>query len=335
MQHTKKLIQTEDGQAVKAQAPVIISASRATDIPAFYGDWFIQRHKKGYIKWQNPFNGKDLYVSLKHARAFVFWTKNPKPFLKHLDYLNEQNLNYYFQFSLNDYDRALEAKVPHLSERIETFKELSRRIGKEKVIWRFDPYILSPKHGVEELLMRTDNIARRLKHYTKKLVFSFADIADYKKVAKNMRTTDYTEFTAKSMQQMAAGLQKLNNNWDFEIAACAEKNDFSSYGIKRNKCIDDDLLIKLFSDDRELMIFLGIEFEEQNLFTSERKIIKNKKLKDKGQREFCGCIKSKDIGQYNTCPHGCIYCYANTSPQKAFENYRRHLQNPMQERITD
>lgn len=335
MQHKKKLIQTDNGQTAEAQAPIIISASRATDIPAFYGDWFIERHKKGYIKWRNPFNGQYLYVSLKYAKAFVFWSKNPKAFLKHLDYLDEQNLNYYFQFTLNDYDKSFEAKVPPLSERIETFKELSARIGKEKVIWRFDPYILTPKHGVDELLRRTDNIANQLKAYTEKLVFSFADIADYKKVAGNMEAIDYTEFTEESMHQIAAGLQKLNKNWNLQIAACAEKVDLSQYGITHNKCVDDDLLIKRFGHDRELMKFLGVRIERPSLFNSERKIIKTKILKDRGQREFCGCIKSKDIGQYNTCPHGCIYCYANTSPQKAARNYKRHLENPNQESITD
>ncbi|MEA2042786.1 MAG: DUF1848 domain-containing protein, partial [Bacteroidota bacterium] len=245
-----------------------------------------------------------------------------------------QDLNYYFQFTLNDYDKTLEAKVPPLQNRIDTFKELSRRIGKEKVIWRFDPYTLTPKYSVDELLRKTDNIAKQLKGYTEKLVFSYADIADYRKVAGNMQTIDYKEFTTESMHQIAAGLQKLNNNWGLEIATCAEKIDLSQYGIKHNKCIDDDLLIKLFGNDRELMKFLGVKIEEANLFSSERKIIKTKNLKDKGQRELCGCIKSKDIGQYNTCPHGCIYCYANTSPQKAAENYKRHRQNPTEENIT-
>lgn len=324
MPHNKKQILTDTGETVEAQTPIIISASRATDIPAFYGDWFIERLQKGYIKWKNPFNGKYLYVSLKHARAFVFWTKNPKPFLRHLDYLDEHKHNYYFQFTLNDYDRTLEPKVPSLQKRIDTFKELSQRIGKEKVIWRFDPYILTAKQGVDELLARTDKMANQLKDYTEKLVFSFADIADYAKVAKNMRNINYKEFTAESMHQMADGLQKLNKTWGLEIATCAEKIDLTRYGITHNKCIDDDLLIRLFSNDNELMKFLGVTIEPANLFSSERKIIKSKKLKDPGQRKLCGCIKSKDIGQYNTCPFACPYCYANSSPQEAARNFKQH-----------
>ena len=101
------------GESVDAQVPIIISASRSTDIPAFYSDWFIQRIKEGYVKWKNPFNGVFLYVSFAKARLFVFWSKNPKPIIKHLDYLDERIKNYYFQFTLNDYDQEkLEPNVP-------------------------------------------------------------------------------------------------------------------------------------------------------------------------------------------------------------------------------
>lgn len=338
MNWNKIEITTENGVKVSAQAPVIVSASRATDIPAFYSDWFFDRLKKGYLKWKNPFNGVPLYVSFKETRLIVFWSKNPKPIIKHLDYLNEKNINYYFQYTLNDYIKEnLEAKVGSVEKRIETFIELSEKIGKEKVIWRFDPYILTDTCGVDELLKRTEHIANQLKNYTNKLVFSFADIKTYKKVQNNLRkdSVPYIEFNERTMNELATGLMELNKKWNFEIGTCAEKIDLDKYGIIHNKCIDDDLMKKLFYKDKKLMKFLGYEFEEADLFDSVGKLVslKPRNLKDKGQRQACGCIMSKDIGQYNTCPHECLYCYANTSVETAKKNYKRHRENPSSESI--
>ena len=125
MKWEKIKISLENGDIIDAQAPAIISASRSTDIPAFYSDWFINRWEEGYIKWTNPFNGIPLYVSFKNTRCVVFWSKNPKPMMKHLDWLDKNIPNYYFQFSLNDYDKEqYEAKVPSVESRIKTFKEL-------------------------------------------------------------------------------------------------------------------------------------------------------------------------------------------------------------------
>ena len=329
-------IQNDDGDVVSAQAPVIISASRSTDIPTFYADWFVERWKKGYVKWMNPFNGVPSYVAFKNTRCVVFWTKNPKPMMKHLDFLDEQVKNYYFQFSLNDYDNeGFEGKVPRLESRIKTFKALSERIGKERVVWRFDPLILTHHITVDELLSRVKNIGDQLKEHTRKLVFSFADIAIYKKVANNLNkeNINHIEFTEATMHQFAKGLQELNKNWNLEIATCAEKIPLEQYGVKHNKCVDDDLMIELFSDDEVLMDFLGVKFEEATLFEPSNKVQKTKVLKDKGQREACGCIMSKDIGQYNTCPHECVYCYANTSKELALKNYKKHKENQFADTI--
>lgn len=326
---------TQQGK-FEAQAPVIISASRATDIPAFYSDWFIDRIKQGYLKWKNPFNGVPLYVSFNQTRLIVFWSKNPKPILKHIDYLNEKKINYYFQFTINDYDKeGFEKNVPNLDSRIETFRRLSEKVGKDKVIWRFDPYILSNKIGIQELLKKTEQIGDSLKGFTEKFVFSFADIKIYNKVQNNLRkeTIPYLEFNESLMNELASGICELNKKWGFEIGTCAEKIDLSKYGINHNKCIDDDLIIKLFSKDYELMNFLGVKIQEPTFFEPETKFIKNKPLKDKGQREMCGCIISKDIGQYNTCPHGCVYCYANTSKEIALANYNNHRATVLSETI--
>ena len=329
MKWQKEIITLQNGEKVEAQAPTIISASRSTDIPTFYSDWFINRWEAGYLKWVNPFNGKPLYVSFKNVRVVVFWTKNPKPIFKYLDYLDKNIPNYYFQFSLNDYDKdGFEAKVPSVESRIKTFKELSNRLGKKRVVWRFDPLILTDKIDVKELLKRVKRIGDELKNYTTKLVFSFVDIGIYRKVENNLKkeNVNYIEWSSELMEQFAEGISRINQDWNLELGTCSEKIELSKYGINHNRCIDDDLMIDIFSEDKKLMDFLGVKIEPANLFGEQEKI-KTKKLKDKGQREDCGCIVSKDIGQYNTCPHECNYCYANTSKEIAKKNYRLHLEN--------
>lgn len=335
MQWKKESIVLQNGLQTDAQAPIIISASRATDIPTFYGDWFVKRWSAGYIKWINPFNNQPLYVSFKNTRVVVFWTKNPKPFMKHLDWLENNIPNFYFQFSLNDYDNEkYEAKVPSVRVRIETFKELSTRLGAKRVIWRYDPLLLTTEIDVDELLRRVKAIGDELKNFTCKFVFSFADISTYSKVKSNLKKEQvpYREWTTDQMDAFAHGLSLLNKDWGLELGTCSEKIDLEKYGIVHNKCIDNDLMIDLFSNDSELMEFLGVEIKQPDLF-SNGEIIKTKKLKDKGQREDCGCIMSKDIGAYNTCPHECNYCYANTSKELAKKNYKQHLDNPYRESI--
>ena len=330
MQWKKQKITLKDGTVTEAQAPVIISASRATDIPTFYSDWFVSRWEAGYLKWTNPFNNKPLYVSFANTRLVVFWTKNPRPMFKYLDYFDKNIPNYYFQYSLNDYDKeGYEAKVPNVESRIKTFIELSKRLGKKRVVWRYDPLLLTKEIDVEELLRRVKKIGDQLHPYTEKLVFSFADIATYKKVQNNLNKEQvpYIEFTPETMDAFAKGIAEINKEWGLELGTCSEKIDLEQYGIVHNKCIDDDLMCELFSDDKELMEFLGVKIEEPSLFESERKVTKKRNLKDKGQREDCGCVMSKDIGQYNTCPHECNYCYANTSKELAKKNYKMHLEH--------
>ena len=335
MQWQKEKIKIDNNTTVDAQAPIIISASRSTDIPTFYSDWFVSRWEAGYIKWTNPFNGQPLYVSFKNTRLVVFWTKNPRPMFKHLDYLDKSIPNYYFQFSLNDYDKEkYEAKVPSVESRIKTFKELSQRLGKKRVVWRYDPLILTKDIDVNELLRRVKNIGDQIHEFTEKLVFSFVDIDIYKKVENNLKKEDvpYIEWTTQNMEEFAKGISQINKDWGLQLGTCSEKIDLDKYGIVHNKCIDDDLMIDLFSHDSQLMDFLGVEIKQPDLF-SDGEIIKTRNLKDKGQREDCGCIMAKDIGQYNTCPHECNYCYANTSKEIAKKNYKRYLENPSSESI--
>ena len=333
-QWQKTQIQRDNGMMAEAQAPVIISASRSTDIPAFYADWFFHRLKVGYSAWTNPFNGVKSFVSYEKCRFIVFWSKNPEPLLGHLDELKGRNIGCYIQYTLNDYEKeGLEKGVPPLEERIDTFKKLVDQLGQGRVIWRFDPLILTDQIGMDDLLKKVENIGDQLKGFTEKLVFSYADINLYKKVKANLEKSrvNYAEWTTNQMEVFAQRLSELNQKWHYQLATCGEKIDIDRYGIQHNKCVDDDLMIRFAHHDKALMDFLGVEVKE-SLFGTE--IVKKKDNRDKGQRQFCGCIMSKDIGEYNTCPHLCEYCYANASKEKAQENYNKHEMNPLGETIT-
>jgi hypothetical protein len=307
--------------------PVIVSASRSTDIPAFYADWFLERLKAGYSVWANPFNQARYRVSFADTRMIVFWSKDPKPMLERLDEMESLGFRqYYFQFTLNDYDvERLEPNVPAVSERLETFRALSKRIGKERVIWRFDPLVLTDTINVRELLCRIKRIGDALKGCTEKLVFSFVDIQSYKKVSANLKGTGCREFTESEKEEFVTGLLELNKRWGLILATCGE--NYSHEGIIHNKCVDDELIMRLFNDDAELMNFIGAEYD----MFSGWQIKKSKK--DKGQRKECGCIVSKDIGMYNTCPHLCRYCYANSSEALVKKNFVQYSQNPYSESI--
>lgn len=352
-----RTIVLDNGTVAKAIFPVVVSASRSTDIPAFYSDWFFYRLKKGYSAWTNPFNGVKSYVSYEDTKFIVFWSKNPRPLLNHIDELKKKGIACYIQYTLNDYEQErLEKAVRPLAERIETFKLLVDKLGKGAVIWRFDPLILTENIDVDNLLRKIEFIGNNLLGYTEKLVFSFADIASYRKVKANLEKNNvlYCEWTEDKMVDFASKLAELNKKWGYELATCGEKIDIERFGIKHNHCVDDRLIVRLGYRSPELMKFLNAEILQpqailQDLFAAEEEpiipedailldngqyAIINKSNKDKGQREFCGCMKSKDIGEYNTCPHLCEYCYANTSKDSAVKNYKQHKSNPMSDTIT-
>ena len=344
---TKEELPRENGELVSMQVPEIVSASRSTDIPAFYADWFFHRLKVGYSAWTNPFNGVKGYVSYKNTRFIVFWSKNPRPLLSHLDYLKERNIGCYIQYTLNDYEKeGLERGVPTLSERIDTFKQLVDKLGKGRVIWRFDPLVLTDTISIDALLSKIEHIGDQLQGYTEKLVFSYADILSYRKVKANLEKSNipYHEWTEPQMLEFAGQLAELNQKWDYTLATCGEKINLKQFRIEPNHCVDYDLIVRFAHDDIKLMDFIGATIKKRKydlfgepepipasaiLLSDDRYVIK-----DGGQREFCGCMRSKDIGEYNTCPHLCEYCYANSSKEVAVSNWKEHKYNPFGETIT-
>ena len=349
----KSEIILDNGQRATAQTPVIVSASRSTDIPAFYAEWFLDRMKKGFSAWTNPFNGVKSYVSYANTRFIVFWSKNPRPLIDtgFLDYLKERNIGCYIQYSLNDYEKeGLEKGVKPLDYRIESFKMLVDRLGKGSVIWRFDPLILTEDIDADALIKKIRKIGNQLKGYTEKLVFSYADIKEYGKVKRNLESggIKYKEWTYEQMDDFAARLSSLNKSegWNFSLATCGEKIDTSKYGISHNRCIDGDLIARIAWQDKELMKFMKVDIKEHlpSLFAPEMPedaimaddahYFVSTHKKDPGQRPLCGCMAAKDIGEYNTCIHLCEYCYANTSKQAAVMNHQAHCMNRNSDTIT-
>ena len=281
---------------------MILSVSRRTDIPAFYAEWFMERLRQKYVLVRNPFNAHNISripLSPENVDAIVFWTKNSKPIHRYLDEIDELGYKYYFQYTITPYRNDLEEKVQDKKEIVETFQTLSKKIGSEKVILRYDPVILNENYTIDFHKKAFTRLCDLLAPYTKKIVFSFLD--DYKKISKNIKQLNIKEISAEEMCIMAEYFADTAKKYNLKIESCAEKIDLEKYNINHGKCIDDELIEKITG-------------------------AKIKAPKD-NQREACGCIKCIDIGEYNSCIHNCLYCYANVNKDSAYKNYKLH--NPL------
>jgi DNA repair photolyase len=264
--------------------------------------------REGYCIWKNPYGGGNDRVSFKSARLIVFWTKNPKPILTRLKELDERGFNYYFLYTLNDYEAEnLEPNLPTLDNRIDIFKRLSETIGKERVIWRFDPLVLTDQITKEQLVEKVSKISSHLNGLTEKLVVSFAKVKQHQKVKNNLKKEkiNYQDFTKADIEYVAGRLSQLGKEFGMKVGACAEEYDLTKFGIERNKCIDDEFIKQAFCNDAALMNYMGNGGSQ----------------KHQGQRQLCGCIVSKDIGAYDTCKFFCKYCYATVSEKTVNNNF--------------
>ncbi|MDD2272918.1 MAG: DUF1848 domain-containing protein [Desulfuromonadaceae bacterium] len=289
---------------------MIISASRRTDIPAFYAEWFMKRVRAGYFYRVNPFNSRQVSrFSLKaeEVDAICFWTKNPQPLMRHLDELDERGLNYYFQFTLNPYDRIFEPGVPPLEERINTMIELAGRIGPEHVVWRYDPVILSSATPVPFHLEKGEEIAARIGRATRRLMFSFHDFYGRGKgrLSRALAGSGITleDITAPAqhaaLDLVARGFKEIAERHNLQLFSCSEEMDLGAIGIRHGACIDGDLIRELFG-------------------------VKVALRKDRNQRGACNCVASADMGSYNSCRYRCSYCYAKFNEGMIESNCRKH-----------
>ncbi len=277
---------------------MIISASRRTDIPAFYFDWFLGRLGDGYALTRNPMNAAQVRrVSLApdDVSGIVFWSKNPAPMLPHLDALGA--FPFYVQYTLNAYGADIEPGLPPLAERIATLRRLAERIGPERVIWRYDPILLSPEYPEafhEEAFSR---LASALSGASHRVTISFIDF--YAKIERRLAERGIVGVPAPARVAFAGRLQAVAARSGFVMDACAEDIDLTAAGVGRARCVDAALLANI----------------------SGRPVPARK---DPNQRPACGCAASVDIGAYDTCPHGCAYCYANRGAVPVSARLARH-----------
>lgn len=284
---------------------MILSVSRRTDIPNYYSEWFLNRIKEGYLYVRNPLNFHQVSkidISPQVVDCIVFWTKNPEPMFHKLEQLKDYQ--YCFQFTLTGYGKDMEPNLPHKREQmIPIFQRLSTMIGSNKVIWRYDPIVITETYSEEYHLKAFHEIASKLNGYCNRVVISFVDL--YAKTKKNMKAFQIIDRNQNELMSFATKLGEIASNNRMEIATCAELIDLSSCGINHSSCIDKNMI--------EEIIGGPIKVE-----------------KDKNQREECGCVGSVDIGTYDTCLNGCKYCYANYSDERVKVNSALyHDQSPI------
>ena len=281
---------------------MIISASRRTDIPAFYTPWFMNRLRRGWCRVPNPFNPhqvSELSLRPEDVDVIVFWTRDALPLLPHLKELEERGYRYYFLVTLMENPRRIDSQCPPLRVALRTFQTLSDRIGPEKVIWRYDPIVLSSLTNPGFHKQVFARIASRLQGYTKGCIVSL--MHPYRKVMSRFagKGIELTAWEEKTLGDLMKSLARDAHERGIEISSCASAADLDTYGISRGKCVDDTYISRVF----------GVEVTHR---------------KDPSQREACRCVMSKDIGMYDTCLFGCLYCYATSSFERARANYRSH-----------
>ena len=278
---------------------MIISASRRTDIPTYYSDWLLKRFQAGCVYVRNPMNAHQvskINLSPEVVDGIVFWTKNPTPMLDKLDAFRDYM--YYFQFTLNSYRTDVEGSIPSKDKVIiPAFQRLSDKIGPDRVIWRYDPIFLSEDYSMDYHIRYFEKLAKRLSPYTRKCTISFLDY--YSKTAKRMEPLAPGRFTLEQQDAVAKAIAEIAHSYGLKVATCAEGIDLQQYGIEHARCIDGQLFEQLLQCPLE-------------------------SKKDKNQRAECGCMESLDIGAYNTCGNGCLYCYANFSEKTVCTNRGKH-----------
>lgn len=280
---------------------MILSVSKRTDIPRFYSKWFFNRVKEGYVLIRNPFNYNQISkipINTDIVDCIVFWTKDPKPMIDKLDLIKDYN--YYFQFTITPYDKSIECNLRDKKDLIDTFIKLSNKIGKEKMIWRYDPILISNKYTLDYHKKLFNRMCELLSPYANKCVISFLDV--YQKNNKNVSALNIRSVTHDEMREFAREFSNIAKKYNLKIETCAEEIDLSEYGIEHGSCIDKKMV-------------------EQVTNCTLKKLNKAK------ERPNCGCYQSIDIGQYDTCRNNCIYCYATRNYNLATSRFKSHNPN--------
>ncbi len=286
----------------------IISASYRTDIPAFYSDWFENRLKAGFCLVKNPYGGKASHISLarEDVTAFVFWTRNIKPFENTLAQRIAGNYPFMVQFTITGYPKLIERSVIDDETAVQQIKNLALEYGPNVCVWRYDPILISNITPVEFHILNFKKLAKALSGSVSEVIVSFAHF--YKKTERNLQALSqksdfqWQDPAANQTQELLQSMLEIATAEGIKLSICSQPEDLID-GVYPAKCID----------------FPGL----QTLGAGAVKI------KQKGNRPGCDCFQSRDIGAYDTCPHGCAYCYAVTNPQKTKADFRDR--NPLSE----
>ncbi len=288
------------GNYINSSEPVVVSASRRTDIPAYYGGWFMERLNRGTVSYRHPFNRSRITVSVQPENVinFVFWTKNCGPFLNYLPLISEKGYKFYCHYTITGHPVYLEEKSPPLEESVKTFKKVSGITGEKFALWRFDPIIFTSDLNEKYYIKKFMEIAGKLEGFTQSCYISIVSL--YKKTVRNMAAKGimYEEAGNKRAGELAFKIGLLAKEYGISVYSCC--TDFLISGVvQKGSCVNREL-IKELAGNPDL------------------------KLPKRPSRKGCGCYKSVDIGAYNSCTNGCIYCYANANQKSAENNYRRH-----------
>lgn len=265
---------------------MIISASRRTDIPAFFGEWMYNRLLAKEAITRNPVNRKILTripLGPETTDCIVFWTKDPRNFMEYLDPISRLGHRFYFQFTVTPYGEDIEPGTADKGAILDSFIRLSELIGKEKVVWRYDPIIINDEFDAGYHEKAFGELCGALGAHTEKCVISFVD--EYGFLGERFRKRSIRGPAPEEIMAVAPRLKRIADSHGLRLSTCCEKADLSAFGIGRNSCVDGDLVNRICGTDKVYR-------------------------KDPGQRQWCGCAASRDIGTYGTCGHGCVYCYA-------------------------
>lgn len=287
---------------------MIISASRRTDIPAFYAEWFMNRMRAGWCDVPNPFNSRQISrvdLSPDAVDGLVFWTRHPRPVFRHLHELESMGHAFYFLYTLTGYPRNLDARGPSSGAAVRAFRELAKRTGPHRVRWRYDPIVFAPGLEADDHRRRFEALAKSLEGATGQVIVSVLE--PYAKVRRRAATVFGMELDRGRLTETAAGLlpdlAAIAHSRGMVMAGCALQEELEPVardaGIIASSCVDPDLVSLL----------------------TERP---GQSSRDAGQRPRCGCAPSRDIGMYESCGFGCAYCYATQSFAAARANRLRH-----------
>jgi hypothetical protein len=282
---------------------MIISASYKTDIPTFYGEWFIRRLRAGYCMAVNAFNQRAYRVSLDRASAdgFVFWTKNVHPFLKHLPEVRDSGFPFIVQHTINGYPRELETATVDATRAVEAAWKVREMFGPLALVWRYDTIVATSLTPAEFHVENFQRLAAQLEGATNEVVISFAQM--YKKTKRNLdaaaseRSFSWHDPTSAEKRELLKQLLRIAARHRMQLTVCSQP-DLVTEGSQEARCIDARRLQQLAGGAIQARL--------------------------KGSRKECGCFESRDIGEYDTCPHGCVYCYAVQQRELAVSRYKEH-----------